>query len=159
MAKIDLAGRLSDVRARVAAEVAPAEAPVPMFARLSRKDARVRGDQLTALAALADAVMRRRRFKAERITENTLIRVAIDLLLAHAEKLRGSTEDELRNSVTSALTDLGDPATSTATCDSTCGDNLTPRANPTPGLPQRETPGVPDSEPPGVVLAPRGALR
>ncbi len=47
--------------------------------------------------------MRRRPVKAERITENTLIRVAIDLLLAHADELRGSTEDELRESVTSEL--------------------------------------------------------
>jgi hypothetical protein len=37
----------------------------------------------------------------ERITENTLIRVAVDLLLARARKLHGLTEDELRKSVTS----------------------------------------------------------
>jgi hypothetical protein len=41
--------------------------------------------------------------KTERITENTLIRIAIDVLLAHAAGLRGSTEDELRTSVTSEL--------------------------------------------------------
>ena len=103
MARVDLAGKLSDARARVAAETPLSEPAAPMFAQLARKDARLRDDQVTALAALADAVMRRRRFKAERITENTLIRVAIDLLLAHADRLRGSTEDELRNSVTSGV--------------------------------------------------------
>ncbi|MGN6220932.1 MAG: hypothetical protein ACTHNQ_15640 [Microbacterium sp.] len=103
MVRVDLAGKLSDARTRVAAETPPGQPSAPMFARLARKDARIRDDQVTALAALADAVMRRRRFKAERITENTLIRVAIDLLLAHADRLRGSTEDELRNSVTSAV--------------------------------------------------------
>lgn len=103
MARVDLAGKLSAARARVAAETPPTEPPVPMFAQLARKDARIRDDQVAALAALADAVMRRRRFKAERITENTLIRIAIDLLLAHADRLRGSTEDELLNSVTSAV--------------------------------------------------------
>ena len=103
MARVDLAGRLSDARARVAAETPLSEPAAPMFAQLARKDARIRDDQVTALAAMADAVMRRRRFKAERITENTLIRIAIDLLLAHADRLRGSTEAELRNSVTSAV--------------------------------------------------------
>lgn len=110
MARVDLAGKLSDARARVAAETQPALPPAPMFAGLARKDARIRDDQVTALAALADVVMRRRRFKAERIAENMLIRVAIDLLLAHAERLRGSTEDELRNSVTSGLPKPGSPA-------------------------------------------------
>ena len=103
MVRVDLAGKLSDARARVAAEIPLSEPAAPMFAQLARKDARIRDDQVTALAALADEVMRRRRFKAERITENTLIRIAIDLLLAHADRLRGSTEDELRNSVTSAV--------------------------------------------------------
>ncbi|MGX5769743.1 hypothetical protein ACWKWN_03215 [Microbacterium trichothecenolyticum] len=160
MAKIDLAGKLSDVRARVAADVPPAESPVPMFAQLSRKDARLRGDQLTALTALADAVMRRRRFKAERITENTLIRVGVDLLLAHAEQLRGSTEDELRNSVTSALANLRVCAsTGTATCDSTCGDDLTPQADQAPVSPQSGTSRFPDSETSAAVLATREVRR
>jgi hypothetical protein len=35
----------------------------------------------------------------ERITENTLVRLAIDLLLANAGQLQGSTEDELRRSL------------------------------------------------------------
>lgn len=113
MARVDLAGKLSDSRARVAAETPPAGPPAPMFAQLARKDARIRDDQVTALTALADAVMRRRRFKAERITENTLIRVAIDLLLAHADQLRGSTEAELRNSVTSGLPTSGRPHSAT----------------------------------------------
>lgn len=110
MARVDLAGKLSDARARVTAETTPTAPPAPMFAQLARKDARIRDDQVTALAAVADVVMRRRRFKAERITENTLIRIAIDLLLAHADRLRGSTEDELRNSVTSGLPKPVSPA-------------------------------------------------
>lgn len=160
MAKIDLASRLSDVRARVAAEVSPVEAPMAIFAQLSRKDARLRGDQLIALTVLADTVMRRRRFKAERITENTLIRVGVDLLLAHAEQLRGSTEDELRDSVTSALANPRTSAsTGTATCDSTCGEDLTPQGDPNSGLPQFGTSGVRDSETSVALLAARGALR
>ena len=103
MGKVDLAGKLSDARARVEADAPTEDRGLAKFARLTRKDARVRADQDAALTALAKALMRRRPLKAERITENTLIRVAIDLLLAHADQLRGSTEDELRDSITSAV--------------------------------------------------------
>ncbi|KJL40157.1 hypothetical protein [Microbacterium trichothecenolyticum] len=106
MARIDLAASLGDARARVAAETPVEEREPAMFARLTRKDTRIRADQDAALTALARTVMRRRARKVERITENTLIRIAIDLLLSHADELRGSTEDELRKSVTSALRDL-----------------------------------------------------
>ncbi|MCT7964498.1 hypothetical protein NG791_27850 [Laspinema sp. D1] len=37
--------------------------------------------------------------KGNRTTENTLIRVAIDLLLSQSDKLEGKTEDELRESL------------------------------------------------------------
>lgn len=103
LAKVDLAGMLSDARARVDAETPVEDRGLAKFARLARKDARIRPDQDAALTALAKALMRRRPTKTERITENTLIRVAIDLLLAHANTLHGSTEDELRTSVTFAL--------------------------------------------------------
>lgn len=110
--KVDLAGMLSDARARVDAETPIEERGMAKFARLARKDARIRPDQAAALTALSKALMRRRPAKTERITENTLIRVAIDLLLAHADTLHGSTEDELRNSVTSALPNPGRSAPS-----------------------------------------------
>ena len=103
MAKVDLAGKLENARARIEAETPAEDRGLAKFARLTRKDARVRADQDAALAALAKSLMRRRPVKAERITENTLIRVAIDLLLAHADELRGSTEHELRESVTSGV--------------------------------------------------------
>ena len=97
MARVELADRLSDARARVEAEsIGDSSRGLPKFARLTRKEARVREDQYAALSALARTLMRRRRVKDERITENTLIRVAIDLLLAHQDQLRGATEDELR---------------------------------------------------------------
>lgn len=147
MVRVDLAGKLSDARARVAAETPPGEHSAPMFARLSRKDARIRDDQVTALTALADVVMRRRRFKGERITENTLIRVAIDLLLTHADRLRGSTEDELRNSVTSPVTKAVTPGLPSFA---------------TPGLLDFPTPAATNPVPPGPaapepVMIPAGA--
>jgi hypothetical protein len=56
----------------------------------------MRDDQYSGLTDLARELMDSRSRKVERITENTLIRVAIDLLLAHPELLAGDTEEELR---------------------------------------------------------------
>ena len=109
MRRVDLAGKLDDARARVEAETPAEDRGLAKFARLARKDLRMRADQDAALTALAKSLMRRRPVKSERITENSLIRVAIDLLLAHADELRGSTEDELRHSVTAALRNSGTP--------------------------------------------------
>ncbi len=77
------------------------ESQTPKWQRLERKELRLRADQLDELARLRRALNRQRGGEGERITENTLIRVAVDMLLARAGKLRGSTEDELRKSVTS----------------------------------------------------------
>jgi hypothetical protein len=77
------------------------ESQTPKWQRLERKELRLRADQLDELARLRRALNRQRGGEGERITENTLIRVAVDMLLGQAGKLRGSTEDELRNSVTS----------------------------------------------------------
>lgn len=142
VAKVDLAGMLGNARARAEAETPAEQRGLPKYARLTRKDARVRADQDAALSALAKALMRRRPAKVERITENTLIRVAIDLLLAHADELRGSTEDELRDSVTSGLRNTG----TAEPPNSVTPNSVTP--NPvTPGLPDSAPSGAPDSPP------------
>jgi len=77
------------------------ESQVPKWQRLERKELRLRADQLDELARIRRALNRQRGGEGERITENTLIRVAVDMLLGRAGKLRGATEDELRKSVTS----------------------------------------------------------
>lgn len=69
------------------------------FADYERKEARLRQDQLDNLEALAKRIKRAKSPGGERITDNTLIRVAVDLLLAHQAELHGSTEEELRRSV------------------------------------------------------------
>jgi hypothetical protein len=77
------------------------ESQAPKWQRLERKELRLRADQLDELARLRRALNRQRGGEGERITENTLIRVAVDMLLGRADRLRGITEDELRKSVTS----------------------------------------------------------
>lgn len=101
MPEVDLTRRLQDVRARVTRERPTDEDwPVgPRYARLTRKDARLRDDQVAALTALVPVLMGKRRVKTERITINTLIRVGVDMLLAHRDELHGSSETELRTSV------------------------------------------------------------
>ncbi len=59
----------------------PGERPLPPYLTYVRKECRLRPDQLDALTALARRLNRERRGKGERITENTLIRWAVDLLL------------------------------------------------------------------------------
>lgn len=84
-----------------ATKAAP-QAPVVQSAgylSFDRKETRLRPDQYAVLTEHARRLNRTKGTGGERITENTLIRVAIDLLLAHADQLQGINETELRNSV------------------------------------------------------------
>ena len=78
---------------------------VPKYLTLVRKDARLRDDQLDLLTSIARRLNRQRQKKGERITENTLIRVAVDLLLDMEEQLEGINEDELLKSVKQPIKD------------------------------------------------------
>lgn len=76
---------------------------LPPYLQLVRKEARIRADQADQLAVEVRRLNQARKHRSgavgERITDNTLIRVAIDLLLSRVDDLAGSTEPELRNSV------------------------------------------------------------
>lgn len=78
-------------------ESGPAQAG-PNYLRFVRHDLRARAEQLEAVAALRRRITadRGRAERSERITDNTLIRVAIDLLLAHGDYLAGATEEQIR---------------------------------------------------------------
>lgn len=69
----------------------------PKYASLVPKEARLREDQIASLNDLARTLARNRTNKTERITSNTLIRIAIDKLLADSGGLTGETEDQLRD--------------------------------------------------------------
>jgi hypothetical protein len=62
----------------------PAQPTGPKYLTYVRKECRLRPDQLDALTQLARKLNRERRGRGERITENTLIRMAVDLLLREA---------------------------------------------------------------------------
>lgn len=79
------------------ASAQPEPPALPKYLRLERKEARLRGDQVDALASLARRVNRQKASRGgERITENTLIRVAVDWLLSQEEHVNGSSEEEIR---------------------------------------------------------------
>lgn len=72
---------------------------VPKYLTLVRKEARLREDQLDSLTKVARSLNRKRKGSGERITENTLIRVAVDLLMNQSDRLQGTTEQELLSSI------------------------------------------------------------
>jgi len=82
-------------------EPAPAVEAVPKYLRMERKEARLHVDQVDALAAVVRRLNRGRQHRGsgERITENSLIRVAVDLLLDRADDLAGVSEADLLVSV------------------------------------------------------------
>ncbi|RJT89975.1 hypothetical protein D6T64_05125 [Cryobacterium melibiosiphilum] len=63
----------------------------------------MRPDQLEWVEAQRKELNQRRQGAGERLTDNTLIRVALDLLKQHQGELHGVTEDQLRKSL--GLTD------------------------------------------------------
>jgi len=84
--------------------VRPAQQPIVDSPRMrydeyERKETRLRDDQYGRLTAASRRLNKHRKGRGERITENTLIRVAIDLLLDREDQIQGMSEAELRNSV------------------------------------------------------------
>lgn len=86
-------------KARSAATPADSADAQPAYLRFHRKESRLRFDQLTELNTRARQLNAQKNPDADRITDNTLIRVAVDLLLARADELSGGDEAELRRSL------------------------------------------------------------
>lgn len=73
---------------------------VPKYLQLERKETLLWPRQVESLTLLRRVLNRRKpKGEGERITENTLIRLAVDLLLSRQEALQGASEDELRRSL------------------------------------------------------------
>ncbi|WP_295122500.1 hypothetical protein [uncultured Leifsonia sp.] len=101
-------------QAKKTAEPAAAAAPAPvvpapaggepLYLRFVRKETRLREEQYETLTEYARKLNRAKTPGAgERITENTLIRIAIDLLIPHLNELNGNDEAQLRDSVTNRV--------------------------------------------------------
>lgn len=77
------------------------ESLTPTYLRFVRKETRLREDQQNRLTLEARRLNRAKKNPGARITENSLIRVAVDLLLAQISDAVGDDEDAIRKSVTS----------------------------------------------------------
>ncbi|MGR3939071.1 hypothetical protein [Streptomyces sp. BRA346] len=82
------------------------EAAATARKQLSPKYVQLRGDQQIELDVLARELQAARAHKGERITANTVIRVAVDVILAHRERLVGDTEKELRSNLLAYIKEL-----------------------------------------------------
>jgi hypothetical protein len=78
----------------------------PKHRQLMRRDMGLWPDQVAGLLTLRDQVNHARTQREERITDATLVRVAVDLLGEFREHLAGNTEDELRDSVAELAREL-----------------------------------------------------
>lgn len=70
-----------------------------MYLRLVRKETRLREDQQNQLTLQARRLNRAKSAGTPRITDNTLIRIAVDLLLERIETARGDDETAILTSV------------------------------------------------------------
>lgn len=71
----------------------------PAYLRFVRKDTRLREDQQNQLTLQARRLNRAKKNQGARITENSLIRIAVDLLLAQIEHAAGDDEEAIRLSL------------------------------------------------------------
>ena len=78
---------------------AAAEVSLPTYLRMVRKETRLREDQQNLLTVHARRLNRAKAAGTPRITDNTLIRVAVDLLLTRIETARGDDEESLLESL------------------------------------------------------------
>jgi hypothetical protein len=71
----------------------------PLYLEFDRKETRLCVDQLRELTEHARRLNRAKSAGGPRITENTLIRIAVHLLLADIDRADGSTEERIRRSL------------------------------------------------------------
>ncbi|MDF2915815.1 MAG: hypothetical protein K0S70_32 [Microbacterium sp.] len=81
---------------------------LPKWLTFEPKPTRQRRDQLDWIEAKRKELNSLRGRAGERLTDNTLIRVAVDLLIANGDRLVGTTEAELRASLGIRDADLPD---------------------------------------------------
>jgi hypothetical protein len=109
-----LGGQNSKVAEIQASEVSKSESKVftesvtnkiPKYLTLERKEVRLPSEHIDELTRLVRRLNRQRKGKDERITENTLIRVAVSLLADFGEKIEGNNESELLDSLRKAISE------------------------------------------------------
>lgn len=94
---VKVAQAIPTVRPQVEAAVAlRSSTRAAKWLTFERKETRQRPDQIKWIEAKRKDLNAVRGGEGERLTDNTLIRVALDLLMQRGDELAGTTEDELR---------------------------------------------------------------
>ena len=94
----------SDARATPDEMVSTPENSIPKFMTYEVLTARLRGDQIDFLSELERRIMRNRTTKGERITKNSLLRAAVDMLhMVQLDPREIADENELRQRVLSEI--------------------------------------------------------
>lgn len=71
----------------------------PRWLTFERKETRIRNDQIKFLEETRRSLNARRGRSGERLTDNSLIRIAIDLLIEREGELSGVTEEQIRKNL------------------------------------------------------------
>lgn len=91
--------RVAPTIEKLIADPAAEDQATPAYLRYVRKETRLREDQQNELTLQARRLNRAKKTQGARITENSLIRVAVDLLLTKIERASGDDEDAIRKSM------------------------------------------------------------
>jgi hypothetical protein len=78
---------------------------IPKYLTLERKEVRLPSAHIDELTRLVRRLNRQRKGKDERITENTLIRIAVSLLADFGERIEGNNEKELLESLRKVISE------------------------------------------------------
>jgi len=71
----------------------------PKWLTFERKETRIRADQIEFLESVRIRLNSQRGRSGERLTDNTFVRIAIDLLMERESELRGVTESQIRSNL------------------------------------------------------------
>ena len=96
----ELVERITPTIGKQNTETTGEDRAAPAYLRFVRKETRLREDQQNQLTVQARRLNRAKKTAGARITENSLIRVAVDLFLAQADRAAGDDEDAIRKSIT-----------------------------------------------------------
>lgn len=77
---------------------------VPRYLTLVRKELRITEEQADQISRTSRSLNMARQGEGERITDNTLVRLGISLLIDRLEELHGTTEAELHQSLGLGMT-------------------------------------------------------
>lgn len=97
----ELTSEVADIQSLVVTESVATK--IPKYLSLERKEVRLPSEHIDELTRLVRRLNRQKTGRDERITENTLIRIAVSLLVDFGESITGNNERELLESLRGSI--------------------------------------------------------